>query len=562
MSAPHNAVPSSIPWHKILPFILERWMLSDEDQCELLFVNHAFNRTVAQEWERLNAKWVPFTQVKKPHSSVGRAIKHDDVEYLEHLIRVADFDTDAECLNGSRFRAHGNPAMALLVHMCMTEGAVKCFDFLMRWAGEPARPFRYDREQLYSRAIDLAYDGTIDFLLTLDKFSPSKLVEHAHPGGLYGLLMTRACSPVALCKLGSKMPPGTGFMPFLLEHCSNRFSHPALIQLLIVMVGWGELNIPYHYGGMYMTPLSVASKALHINVMDVFLRMGVKPFEHYLADGLITAAYNPLFAAVVQELPGKPQAYLPPGVDKVPEEDPSVEKKKLILQWRHQVQAHSSRMRTAVAYLVDAARAEFEGRGEELIEMLDIAAIAYIHTLRTFLLTNLPWQLPPRQKKKMFVDVDPFSRTTEWEQNNPIHAVGYGRPPSVTWRAGLPSGKLRQMLSDYRVGLHRNLVEIWEMLASPNIIDEASQWLERSPTRPHGPWDSLTCMFELIVAADRELPLSPWSSRRGSYATDEWNTSSAGGSVSVRSNAEESVGAVEPITIFDATQHLREKLQL
>lgn len=538
-------------------------MLSDEDQWQLLLVNRDFSRTVVQEWERLNVKWVPFTQVRKPHSPVGHAIKDDDADYLEHLLRIAEFDTDAECANGCRFRAHGNPAMALLVHLCMTEGAVRCFDFLMRWAGEPTRPFHYDRKQLYNRAISLAYDGRIDFLLTLDRYVPTKLAEHARPGALYGFLMTRACSPAALCKLGSRMPPGTRFMPFLLEHCSNRFSQPVLIQLLAVMVGRDELNIPYHYGGVYMTPLSVASKALHINVMDMFLRMGVKPFEHYLAEGLITAAYNPLFAAVVQELPGKPQAYLPPGVEDAPEEDSSAEREKLILRWRHQVQAHSSRMRTAVAYLVDAARAEFEDRNQELMEMLDVAAIAFIHTLRVFLLTNLPWQLPPRQKRKMFVDVDPFARTTEWEQNNPIHAVGYGRPPTVTWRPGLPSDKLRQMLSDYGVGVHRNLVEIWNMLASPNIIEEASRWLERNPTRPHGPWNTLTCMFELIVAADRELPVSPWPSRRGSYATDEWSTSSASGGISVRStgSAGGSVGSERSVTVFNPTHPLWEEVE-
>ncbi|KAK4112827.1 hypothetical protein N656DRAFT_77840 [Canariomyces notabilis] len=478
--------------------------------------------------ERQNVRNVGFAQ---PNSVIHEAILTDDAELLTFLMQLGNFARDKTTRNGRMLWAQGGHGIELLMNLCIRSGAAECLKFLMDWTAKPGIPFKFDEKKLYERARDLAIstdpdiEPRIECLLLLDSLKPGNRAANAKADGLYGTLLSRAWSPGAVMQLADLLPPDTDFMPFVLANCRIRMRQPEIIRVLLNKIDRKLWNSLVMYKGRLATPMSMAAEGLHVNVMTMLLRKGVQPFEHHMAEGLISAGCNPLFAVVNQELPGKPEIQLPGGREV---EDETM-RKQLLRQWKSRVKPHASLMRTAVAMLVDAAKVDFTShphphpaREDELTEMLDIAAISYIHTLRNFLLRNLPWQLPAEQASKLLVPVsDPLRRTTVWEAQNPIEPglPTRGLPPTVTWRKGLSSGRLlREMLAEYGVELQPEFIDIWHILASANVVDEAERWLqvgsdrhsEGMPTdtrtqkgKQTGSWSSLDCLYDLIVAADR-----------------------------------------------------------
>ncbi|KAL2017322.1 hypothetical protein VTK56DRAFT_2295 [Thermocarpiscus australiensis] len=498
---------------EIVRAMIELGTLTVEDQVELSLANRACFRAVYPEIERRNVKTVPFA---KYPSRVKAAIDEDDAEQLERLLKLGEFDKDKESPNARLLNCDDGLGIHLLMRLCINADAVECLDLLIRLAEDPATPFRCDIKRLYRDARWAAFkQARIECLLMLDDREIPE-AETPSAGGFYGLLLTQVASPFHVLSLASKLPPDTDYMPMFLAQCLNRHSQPALLDALADLVGKRRLNSPTEFRGKTMTPLSALASSLHVNGLAMLLRMGVRPFEHYVEEGLCSASYNPLFNAISQVLPRKP--YDLPGGKGGEEEEA---KQALLDRWKAEVEVTASWMRTAVAYLVDVGRHYVSSPAESAIldEMLSLASLIYLHALRTFLLANLPWQLPERLRAKVLEPAAQGHRNA-WRAHNPVDLGGIGEETlAVTWRRGLTGRRLRKTLGAGGVTLHGYFLDIWNMLATPETVAEAERFLEHrhgggggdagssgsnSSAGSKGTWNSVDALYTLLLATERE----------------------------------------------------------
>jgi hypothetical protein len=254
-----------------------------------------------------------------------------------------------------------------------------------------------------------------------------------------------------------------------------------------------------------------------------------------------SAAANPLFCALAA-------GHLPIEFGTRPareeeEEAGVIPKIEEIQRWfARAVKPRASGMHAAVAYLTDAADIEFgvlwkdRRRGQRVMgEMLDYAAMVYVHSLRVFLLGNLQWWLQDGDeddgglKKKLLTPAQP-GRVTAWSETSIASSLLHcttttsntseTTPPEgretgtetslpITWRANMSGrwvrAKLQQELGVVSGGslLPRPLEEIWNMLLTPTTAELAGRYLRFDPERVSS-GNSLDVLWELLVAAERE----------------------------------------------------------
>ncbi|KAK4121453.1 hypothetical protein N657DRAFT_692013 [Parathielavia appendiculata] len=232
----------------------------------------------------------------------------------------------------------------------------------------------------------------------------------------------QARSPVAVAWLSRRLPKDTDYMSILVEQCSIKYTHPAVVETTM------DLIPPEIMRNVSPTPsrpntlthaIAAAASVLHIPLTDLLLRR--KPTV-FFKDGTAlcsTTAPNPLHNALSFALPGKPQEKprrfclrvypLHPEDFETPG-PPDIAKLKK--DWIHEARQTAFLIHAAVLYLLEQAKVELQGAASSskgnkpkrqqqppgpnqqlLTDLLDTATLVYLHNLREFLLNNLTWLL-------------------------------------------------------------------------------------------------------------------------------------------------------------------------
>jgi hypothetical protein len=376
----------------------------------LALINKAIFRSVHHEERRLRVRTLPFSDRRSP---LRCHIQNDHAEGLEGALKLGEFDKDSTSVNGRLLHSSHGLGINLLLGLCIENRATRCFGFLINWANKPETPFSYDLMWVYEEAKTAAVrDGKLHCFMYLHDHDKEAVLGSPIP--LYMALLGRVRSPTPVAWLSRRLPRETDYLPILLAQCSNKYAQPALIEVLTDLVPQARLNQPvsYSWGSANdeditteITALSAAAYTLHVPVINVLLRCGVPALPPY-EQPPNNPPPNPLFSALTHPLPGKPTTLQST-------DDPKA-------LWETRTAHHASALHLAVFTLLTAAPAtkplvphphplphkhkhnhhnthnnnpQDNNNPNHKAQGLTKAALLHIHTLRTALLSNLPWLL-------------------------------------------------------------------------------------------------------------------------------------------------------------------------
>ena len=587
MSSSANTSPPAIERPGVIRALVESRTLPFKALLDLSLTNKTVRRLVFQESLRLSIKHIPLAHTRR--SPLWCAIEADYPKGLHTALELGEFDRDMTSPNARMLHANGGRGVHILLSLCIANGSGRCFSFLMKWISNPAVPFTYDAKWLYEKAKQTALrEGRVQCLLFLYDSDKDSLLPS--PAPIYSTLLHQARSPTVVAWLSRRMPPGMDYLPILIAQCSNEYTQPALLEVLLDLVPRHELSLPVSSDERVdnTTALSAAASALHVPPIEMLLRPGARTFPAFSGNNVDTTAANPLFSAVSHRLPWETRepmgySFSPASTQEEDEEDddesnipapnPLLVHHAKLRQWHTQTSHLASRMYTAAMYLVDAAELEFSLRcggdhgnnqqqqQQQLTDMLNTAALLYLHTLRSFLLKNLPWVLsspssPSSMPAARGQDTENRTNdkraallnqlivttntseaattkpttTTPWQsfldavrQGNALYddddddddnysdlynptSTPHPKPHTIhTWQLSLSSRQVRSQLATHGVHLPQRLEDIWVLLATPTTGDVAARYLrvfvDEEVSR------GLVGLWELVVAEERGSPV-------------------------------------------------------
>ena len=579
--------PSGIERPEVIRALVESRALPFKALLDLSLTNKTVRRLVFQESLRLSIKHVPIAHTRR--SPLWCAIESDYPRSLQTALELGEFDKDTTSTNARMLHANGGRGVHILLSLCITHGSGRCFSFLLKWISNPAIPFTYDAKWLYEKAKHTALgEGRVQCLLFLYDSDKDNILPDPTP--LYSTLLHQARSPTVVSWISHRMPPDTDYRPVLIAQCGIEYTQPALIETLMDLVPKSKLSLPDSSDEAVdnSTALSAAASALHIPAIEMLLRRGARMFPSSAGNSLDTAAANALFSAVSHRLPREsrePMGYPYPraSTDEESEEDddestipspnPLLVHRTKLRKWHTETAHLASRMYTAATYLVDAAELEVSLLGgsaqdrkqhqQQLTDMLDTAALLYLHNLRSFLLKNLPWVLssptsvsvstapgqdtttadkraallnqlivstttpnnPPtptpwqtfltsiRDRNALYDDSDFDSddsdsdsdlHSSDLSDSSPSPSPTHPHAPKQTkWFPSLSARSVRSQLAAQGVHLPPRLEDIWVLLATPATAKVAGEYLRVEGDEEGSRWGGVG-LWELVFAGEVE----------------------------------------------------------
>ncbi|KAJ4286906.1 hypothetical protein N0V88_007850 [Collariella sp. IMI 366227] len=142
-------------------------------------------------------------------------------------------------------------------------------------------------------------------------------------------------------------------------------------------------------------------------------------------------------------------------------------------------------------------------------EIVQYAALVYLHNLRAFFMLNLPWLLSQTSTGRAIRDqlLAPAKkgRMTRWMA---VHDKEWWLrsseiESSYTWRSGLSGRRVKEKLQDADFRLPKRLENIWKFLLTSRTVQQAESFL-RVDSRRYDSRD--TCdeiLWELLVAEEK-----------------------------------------------------------
>ncbi|KAG7288309.1 hypothetical protein NEMBOFW57_007840 [Staphylotrichum longicolle] len=553
---PRRSHTPAIERPEVIRVLVESRALPRKAVKELSLTNKTIFRLLYQEKRRFKIKNLTF--FKDRRSPLWTAINADLPEKLAKALELGEFDTDTTSPIGRVFHANNGRGIQLLLGLCINKGANHCFDFLLKWVDNPARPFNYNRMWLYQTAKLVAQEeGRLECLIQLldnDKegFFPS-------PKALYLALLRQVRSPSAVSWLARRLPRDTDYLPTLVAQCSVKYMQPALLEAFIQRIPTARLSavVPSAWKrGVSATALSAAASVLHLPVVDLLVRRGAYMYPRALAEtsenipNTFAAAVSHPFPRINSPSPG----YAPNNANQTDKTDtPS---NLAIVKWHNLTQYHAASMRTILRILIDRARFEATVTGHPASTIptaINVAALTFIHTLRAFLLSNLPLLIAqhpggtdPEAAAEFhagLVRPAPAGRRTVWSWFAPEYELDHADGgadetalpltwrPNLTWQHAmwmrdrlLDLDERQQLVQPGAVGLVPYLEAIWEMLATSSSVgeyaalylkveavrggggaEEGSDGEERDEERYYeeGGWETSAGLWELLVAEER-----------------------------------------------------------
>ena len=411
-----------------------------------------------------------------------------------------------------------------LAALCISAGARSCLAVVMsRRTTEADRAWILERAESATRRT-----GCLSWLDMLPDKGETEGVR------FYALVLAEARSPDAVAQAAARLPLNFDYWPFVMHHCANPNSHPGVIDALAERMPRAALNRSYWKHDdedddddddddeHRMTPLSVAAGALHIAAIGVLLRRGADPMPLPLGSG---DGEIPLWSVLRRSFPD---------IDDVG----GLIDDRDARQWRREIAATASRMHTATAMLLGAAednthtarRGGGGGGGDHLhVGMLAASALAFVETLRGLLRKQIRYLTDDATRNALLtpceidsekwaligrVDTaDVGSDDVCWEEEGEETEEEWYR-----WRRDLTAAELRAALRRWDIELVDDLVELWELLLTPQLIATLEKhaylrMLSISRGASNGSsgvittttiWTAQDCLYDFIISADAD----------------------------------------------------------
>lgn len=274
------------------------------------------------------------------------------------------------------------------------------------------------------------------------------------------------------------------------------------------------------------TAMSAAAGELSLCVMEVLLQEGVKTvFVGCRTHGVKkSAGWNPLIQALAHRMPDRPR-------DEDIEDRPSIsgagsldalrsKEKSRRYKWEDKVDRTVSSLYNTFRRLRGILKDEFpvETDGPLFKEIVQYAALVYLHNLRAFLLVNLPWLLSQsttgRAVRDQLLTPAKRGRMTHWMA---VHDKEWWLrsseiESSYTWQSGLSGRRVKEKLRDADFRLPKGLEDIWKFLLTSRTVQQAESFL-RVDSRRYDSRDTYDEILWELLVAEEKLAARPSNAR-------------------------------------------------
>ncbi|KAK4445993.1 hypothetical protein QBC34DRAFT_428526 [Podospora aff. communis PSN243] len=460
------------------PFDPEFLTCSDGEVCQLPVPVIRGSGTLPEEHDRdatQAANWgEPSSEVPRT-DPVQEAIRLDDVERLREVLESGIFYRDVSTPGSKLLRANnGTKGIHRLLDLCVKGSAVRCLYHLTLWCQSPHNVFKYDFSWLYNSAKEVALrTGRFACLLALDIAVVEKPEKRR---ALLKLMLTKANSADAVSQISDLLQgEELDYLPFLLHKASEPHSQPGVIEAFAGrLVRNNDINEADSKSEEIMTPIAAASSMLNLSAMEMLLEMGANPFAAPFND-TERNDHHPLFCVLAQTIP--------------------VELPMRSTAWRSAVRPIASRMHTATSLLLARASNTFKNT-PAYRRILAKAAGIFVSTLRTFILESISHLDPPTRDTLI---VPAWPRPEEEEplvtimiepDHQPAHFI-HDIKPAV----------LRESLAKNNMHLHRDFLDLWLELLTPEMVDAVDRHPPRRPFKS-SPITAEDCLLFLIRAEE------------------------------------------------------------
>jgi hypothetical protein len=383
--------------------VVESGKLSNKDLFELSLANKSICGVAYQEVRRLKIRTTPFFNNRQ--NPLWCYIELDQPDALKKALELADFENDIKSTNGRVLHSDGGTGVHLLIKCCIQQGAARCLAVVMKWADRSSK-FSYDPKWVYELAWHEARHGgrRLECLLSLhDRDKDGSLPP---PEPTYTILLETIRAPAAVAWLSRRLPPDTDYLSILFEQCGNKYIHPAVVEATMDLITPEMIRTvrpTQSRPTTFIHAVAAAASVLHIPLIDLLLQRGPTVFFQDAKALYGANVPNPVYSALCHPLPGKPEEERHRVPRTPPHNPPSMADLKK--RWIRETSQTANMIYVACQYLLDHAHIEakcaaaLERDAEKvndrlLMDLLDGAAMVYLHNLRAFLLGNLRWLLP------------------------------------------------------------------------------------------------------------------------------------------------------------------------
>ncbi|KAK0620698.1 hypothetical protein B0T14DRAFT_567428 [Immersiella caudata] len=401
---------------------------------------------------------------------VWEAIRNDDVDRLREVLELALFYHEVATPGSILLRKNdGTEGIHQLLNLCIKASAVSCLYHLTLWCQSPQNVFKYDFPRLYDSAKKAAVQtGRFACLLALDI---AVIEEPKKRKALLALLLTRAHSADAVTRIVDLWKADDlDYFPYLLLKSADSHSQPALIEALAdALERKTDINEAGSMKRMVLTPIAAAAGMLNVSALDMLIEMRADPFAAPY-NHTDRNRYHPLYCALSQN----PPLALPPGSP----------------LWRAAIRPVASRMHTATDMLLASASPAFRNT-PSYKRILARGTLIYLCTLRTFLLRAL-LHLPSQD---LAVRNELILSPCQLAGNSHDDEIPTAFLPDVS------HFQLRDALKKLGMQLHRDFIDLWMLLLTPELIEAVERHIQRPfNSRPLSGED---CLLALILAKER-----------------------------------------------------------
>jgi len=508
--------------------------------------------------DRQNVREIAFHD---PSSLVYQAIQEDDVNRLRYLLGLGGFGTRGDSFNHSVLYLNDGSGVVILLSLCIEAGAAHCLYYVAHWCRSPRNPFTYDIKWLYGYAfLHATRTGRPECLLALE--SASALTD-PDTEARFAFVLTQATSPEGAEQLVDMISRAKGIpldcYPFLMLKCADPSSQPALLEYFASQLdSYETINEVDYCRGRMIGPLPVATSLLHTTAIELLLRLGADPFEPRDFNKLMDNEYHGLFCVLDRRLPMSPRQLMDSEADGETANlklSPQ-QRRETILRWRAQLHPVAARMRDAAALLINSTSRAFQ-EDPQYQHLLARAAKTCLSTIRRLIfrailrMTDTPTQdhllsIPrrdssagPRKKKRAkkekekekeevaasdseegggggggeakimtyFTDRDKAGVSDSDFSLNASDADDAPLAPRIAFRSNLTPTKLKEALTRRRLQIDGGLLELWDLLVTPDLVQVVENYLARSTDIT--PMTTERCLYTLLVADKDDELLGP-----------------------------------------------------